>query len=84
MKKHKKVCFFCLGETATVFLATNAKNYFNDLHKTILITFEHLFTDLNDSLKKHLEMFQSRVDTSESAIIVSNYVKDLEIDNKIQ
>ncbi|WP_407938093.1 T7SS effector LXG polymorphic toxin [Oceanobacillus iheyensis] len=79
-----KVCFFCLGETSTVFLATNVKNYFNDLHKTILVTFEHLFTDLDDSLKKHLEMLQSRVDTSESTIIVSNYVKDLEIDNKIQ
>ncbi|MFD1335877.1 T7SS effector LXG polymorphic toxin [Oceanobacillus iheyensis] len=62
--------------------ATNAKNYFNDLHKTILITFEHLFTDLDDSLKKHLEMFQSRVDTSESAIIDSDYVKDLELDIK--
>ncbi|MFS0752067.1 T7SS effector LXG polymorphic toxin [Oceanobacillus sp. 1P07AA] len=62
--------------------ATNAKNYFNDLHKTILITFEHLFTDLDDSLRKHLELFKSRVDTSESAIIVSDYVKDLELDIK--
>lgn len=62
--------------------ATNAKNYFNDLHKTILITFEHLFTDLDDSLRKHLELFKSRVDTSESAIIDSDYVKDLELDIK--
>ncbi|MFD1335880.1 T7SS effector LXG polymorphic toxin [Oceanobacillus iheyensis] len=77
-----QVCFFCLGETATVFLATNAKNYFNDLHKTILITFEHLFTDLDGSLRKHLELFKSRVDTSESAIIDSDYVKDLELDIK--
>ncbi|MEC5425188.1 T7SS effector LXG polymorphic toxin [Virgibacillus sp. C22-A2] len=58
--------------------AKEAKNYFNDLHKTLLKSFEILFTDLDEHLKKHLNAFQFRVDASDSAIVESNYLMDTE------
>ncbi|WP_449354447.1 T7SS effector LXG polymorphic toxin [Virgibacillus natechei] len=42
--------------------AKEAKNYFNDLHKTILESLDGLFTDLDEHVKRHLESFHSRVD----------------------
>src|SRR5699024_8446552 len=60
--------------------AKEAKGYFNDLHKTILESFNGLFTDLDNNLKKHLDSFQSSVDRNESAIIESDYLKDTEED----
>src|SRR5699024_11368265 len=55
-----------------------AKGYFNDLHKTILESFNGLFTDLDNNLKKHLDEFGSSVDSSDSAIILNDYIKDTE------
>lgn len=60
--------------------ANEAKAYLEDLHKTILTSFYGLFTDLDDHLKKHLQSFQSRVDSSESAIIDSDYLNETEQD----
>jgi len=60
--------------------AKEAKGYFNDLHKTILESFNGLFTDLDNNLKKHLDEFGSSVDSSDSAIIQSDYLKDTEED----
>lgn len=60
--------------------AIAAKNYFNELHKTLLKSFELLFNDLDENLKKHIKSFQSRVDSSQNALIESNYLRDL-IDN---
>ncbi|GGK05373.1 hypothetical protein GCM10007063_29730 [Lentibacillus kapialis] len=60
--------------------AKEAKHYFSDLHKTVIESFDRLFTDLDDHLKKHLQTFQSRVDVSESAVIESNYLKNIEQD----
>ncbi|MEW9677815.1 T7SS effector LXG polymorphic toxin [Lentibacillus sp. L22] len=56
--------------------AKEAKGYFNDLHKTILEAFNGLFTDLENNLKKHLDTFESNVDSSKLAIIQSNYLND--------
>ncbi|WP_368858660.1 T7SS effector LXG polymorphic toxin [Oceanobacillus saliphilus] len=52
--------------------AEEAKHYFNELHLTLLKSFEILFTDLDEQLKKHVNSFQSRVDMCESAIIETN------------
>lgn len=60
--------------------AIAAKNYFNELHKTLLKSFELLFNDLDENLKQHIKFFQSRVDSSQNALIESNYLRDL-IDN---
>jgi len=60
--------------------AKEAKGYFNDLHKTILESFNGLFTDLDNNLKKHLDEFESSVDSSDSAIIQNDYLKETEED----
>ncbi|MFD1169422.1 T7SS effector LXG polymorphic toxin [Oceanobacillus caeni] len=60
--------------------ATEAKGYFQDLHQTILTSFDGLFTDLQDALNRHINSFGSRVDGSESALIKSDYLKDTEED----
>ncbi|QKY69799.1 T7SS effector LXG polymorphic toxin [Lentibacillus sp. CBA3610] len=60
--------------------ANEAKAYFEDFHKTVLTSFNGLFTDLYDHLKKHVQSFQSRVDSSESAIIESDYLNETERD----
>ncbi|WP_106496024.1 T7SS effector LXG polymorphic toxin [Lentibacillus sp. Marseille-P4043] len=60
--------------------AKNSKGYFENFHKEgVIDAFNELFTDLNDNLKQHLESFQSNVDSSESAIIQSDYLNDLDI-----
>ena len=60
--------------------AKQAKNYFSDLHNTILDTFNKLFIDLDDNLKQHLELFQCEVDSSQTAVIDSNYLADTKMD----
>ncbi|GAB3799624.1 T7SS effector LXG polymorphic toxin [Virgibacillus kimchii] len=60
--------------------ATEAKGYFNDLHKTVLESFSNLFTDLESQLKQHLDSFQSQVDNSASAIVESDYLNENKLD----
>ncbi|GAB3799647.1 T7SS effector LXG polymorphic toxin [Virgibacillus kimchii] len=60
--------------------ATEAKGYFNDLHKTVLESFSNLFTDLESQLKQHLDSFQSQVDNSASAIVESDYLNENKMD----
>lgn len=48
----------------------------------MLTTFYNLFTDLNENLKQHIQFFQSDVDSSESALMKSDYLKDIESDVK--
>lgn len=60
--------------------ATQAKGYFNDLHKTVLESFSNLFTDLESQLKQHLDSFQSQVDNSASAIVQSDYLNENKMD----
>ncbi|MGY0691183.1 T7SS effector LXG polymorphic toxin [Virgibacillus sp. FSP13] len=67
-------------ETFSGKTAKQAKGYFGDLHKTILDAFNGLFTDLNDNLKQHLDLFESDVDSSKTAIIESDYLTDTEMD----
>gem|GEM_PF-4606207 len=56
--------------------ADEAKDYFNELHQTLVKSFEILFTDIDEHLKKHLNAFKFRVDASESAILEKNYLMD--------
>lgn len=60
--------------------ASNAKKYFGELHLTILKSFEHILTELEERLKKHLTVFSSTVDSSESAIVNSGYLESTETD----
>lgn len=60
--------------------AKEAKTYFNDLHKNISESFRGLFDDLEENLNNHIEKFESDVDSSESAIITKDYLKDIKED----
>lgn len=60
--------------------AKEAKQYFSELHVTLLESFKGLFDDLEANLEQHLEEFQSEVDVSETAIIQSDYLQDIQED----
>ncbi|MFD1067898.1 T7SS effector LXG polymorphic toxin [Oceanobacillus locisalsi] len=58
--------------------AKEAKQYFSGMHETITESFRGLFDDLETNLEQHLEAFRSEVDVSETAIIRSNYLQDVQ------
>ncbi|MBP1971419.1 putative DNA-binding ArsR family transcriptional regulator [Virgibacillus natechei] len=60
--------------------AKEAKNYFGEMHITILGSFKGLFDDLEANLQQHMEAFRSEVDVSESAVIKSTYLQDVQED----
>ena len=62
--------------------AEEAKKYFEEMHLTIIESFQGLFDDLEGNLNKHIQDFQSDVDASETAKIESNYLKDVQEDIK--
>ncbi|NBJ70443.1 MULTISPECIES: T7SS effector LXG polymorphic toxin [Clostridia] len=67
-------------DTFTGMAANNAKGYFKNFHKHgIIEALTDLFTDLNHNLKDHLEAFHSNVDSSDNAIIQSDYLNDQEV-----
>lgn len=61
------------GETAN-----SAKEYFSYGHQTIIASFQHLFINIHENLKNHIDTFQTNVDKSESTRIFSHYLEDLE------
>jgi len=60
--------------------AKEAKQYFGELHLTILESFRGLFDDLEANLQQHIEKFGSDVDSSDSAIIKSSYLQEVKED----
>lgn len=58
--------------------AKSAKKYFTDFHVTILKSFKKLVTELDSQLSSHIAIFHTEVDSSESAILESNYLQDHE------
>src|SRR5690625_3633255 len=60
--------------------AKEAKQYFGELHLTILESFRGLFDDLEGNLQQHIDTFGSDVDGSDSAIIKSNYLQEVKED----
>ncbi|WP_170885668.1 T7SS effector LXG polymorphic toxin [Bacillus alkalicellulosilyticus] len=56
--------------------ADKSKTYFLELHDAILQEFEELFTSLKRTLDNHIESFQANVDSTDSAIIESYYLKE--------
>lgn len=57
--------------------ASSAKNYFGEFHGTLLESLYILFFDLKENLNNHIEKFQSNVDTSEQAIIQTDYLDSI-------
>ncbi|WP_077596322.1 T7SS effector LXG polymorphic toxin [Oceanobacillus kimchii] len=60
--------------------AMEAKNYFNDFHKTVSDSLTGLFDDLVNNVNKHLEKFETDVDSNSFTIIESDYLKNTEAD----
>src|SRR5699024_2854437 len=57
--------------------ASSAKNYFGEFHGTLLESLYILFFDLKENLNNHIEKIQSNVDTSEQAIIQTDYLDSI-------
>ena len=55
--------------------ATTAKNYFKELHISLSDAFKTLFLLLHEHINKHLEQFESSVDSDQSAIVQSEYLQ---------
>lgn len=72
--------------TFTGHAAKSAKGYLNDLHVTLLDSFDVLHTVMKDNLKDHIDTFKSSVDTSDEAIVQTEYLNQtkvwVEIDHK--
>lgn len=60
--------------------AKEAKQYFSELHLTLLESFKGLFDDTEVNLQQHIEAFQSEVDSSDSAVIRSTYLEEVKED----
>src|SRR5699024_11916462 len=60
--------------------AKSAKQYFGEMHLTVLASFKGLFEDLEENLQQHIKTFESMVDSSYSAIIRSDYLQDVKED----
>lgn len=58
--------------------AKSAKKYFKDFHSTINNAFDELFTSIDGQLSSHIAIFKSDVDSSESALIDSDYLNSLQ------
>lgn len=66
-------------DTFTGHAAKSAKGYLNELHVTLLESFEVLHATLKENTKEHIETFQSSVDSSEEAIVQSEYITEIKI-----
>src|SRR5699024_6010491 len=62
--------------------ANRAKKNFNELHRTLLKSFEHLLIDLEERMERHLNFFEWDVDSSNTAIVQSDYLLSLETEIK--
>src|SRR5699024_8082945 len=50
------------------------------MHLTVLASFKGLFEDLEENLQQHIKTFESIVDSSDSAVIRSDYLQDVKED----
>ena len=64
-------------------MALSTKNYLNDFHHMVLELFDTLFIYLDEKSDKHVEQFYSIVDTSETAIVQSDYLEEIKLDIEI-
>lgn len=64
--------------------AKSAKNYLNEFHLSVLGSFDTLFTSIDLHLQDHIETFHGSVDSSESAIIQSEYLESVKQDLEIE
>ncbi|WP_082415900.1 T7SS effector LXG polymorphic toxin [Numidum massiliense] len=56
--------------------ADAAKGYLDTIHRTLILAFDELFSVLGQQFKYHIAKFRADVDKDDSAIIVSDYLRD--------
>ncbi|GAE95284.1 hypothetical protein JCM21714_4504 [Gracilibacillus boraciitolerans JCM 21714] len=60
--------------------ADAAKLYFQELHQTLLQAFTGVFEQLETNLARHLQEFTNEVDSSNQAIVHTDYIESHEDD----
>src|SRR5699024_11744195 len=55
--------------------AKSAKQYFVEMHLTVLASFKGLFQDLEENLKKNIKQFKTMENSSDSAIFKIDYLQ---------
>ncbi|MEN1968826.1 T7SS effector LXG polymorphic toxin [Lentibacillus sp. N15] len=60
--------------------ADQAKNYFSEIHITLLSAFSKLFDDISEQLTHNIDTFQSEVDNGTNARIQSDYLEEIKED----
>lgn len=57
--------------------ATNTKNYLDEIHGSLMASFAASSTNLRESFKKTTSEYKSKVDSSDSSIMVEDYLRDI-------
>lgn len=62
--------------------ADSAKGYFENVHKTVVLSLQQLMMEIDDNLKSHINTFHSDVDESEKARVDKQYITEVKEDVK--
>lgn len=57
--------------------ADSAKGYFRNVHQTTVLAFQQLMIEIDNNFKKHIQTFQTDVDTSEKTIVDKQYLDEV-------
>ena len=57
--------------------ADSAKRYFRNVHQTTVLAFQQLMIEIDNNFKKHIQTFQTDVDTSEKTIVDKQYLDEV-------
>ena len=64
--------------------AKNAKDYFIELHGSLIDSLQELYIDLEANLTDHLNAFEGSVDSSTTTIVESDYLNEIETDVNLE
>src|SRR5690625_691365 len=60
--------------------ADSAKEYFDNVHKTIVLAFQQLMIEIDTNLENHINTFHSDIDTSTKAKVDKHYLEEVKED----
>ena len=60
--------------------ADSAKEYFENVHKTIVLAFQQLMIEIDTNLENHINTFHSDIDTSTKAKVDKHYLEEVKED----
>ena len=71
-------------ESFTGYTAKNIKDYLNNLHVTLVDSFQVLYVSMKENLQDHIDTFKSTVDSSDRAIVQSDYLNEVKMKINIE